>query len=543
MKNFLKILLLATMVLWVACSDDKKGWNSDAKELTIGKLTVVTAVRGDTAIAETITDFFLEDDQVEFRYSHAGASPVVFTCDMTDGGWSDLSKAVYYSHVYSKQQELESFVAEYGTEELTTDQSTEEKYHFAHHLKGDVYVKNNTYLIRADSMVNQHVKVIVKIQKSSKWSGSSDFQGVMNKEALTIHTSAGNEVRPFYDDSQDNYAIYSAILPVNMVPGEGSALFSIKGKSPISYTFVSGSESPVAGQTLLINARYDNVNQPSAIAMTKNVWDTFKGMPYGYPLVEEIYNLDDVDILAASVSSGVDYTDTEVRLMNDLDLEYELVAPIGTQNNPFNGTFLGGGKTVSRLAVKTEEVNAAFFGSVGVDGTVKDLNIVRANIESTQNYASVVTGSNYGYIVNCQTTECEVTGYNYVASIVGYNEGIIVGCGLNNDAVYTLKASEAVAGGITGYNYKRIVACKALPNTVQVTRTSGNKFGALVGEAPVSATIDRCSWEHGSLSALGAGGYNKEIKNSSSSEMNQAIGEYNAALDDEKKHRTCSKTW
>lgn len=541
MKNIFKILLLLTVFFGVACSNDKDSWDSDSRELTVGKLTVVTAVRGDTAIAEANSNFFVDEDILQFKYNHAGASPVSFTCEMTDDGWSDLSKALYYSYIYSDKQELESFVAEYGTQGLTADQSTEQKYHSAHYLQGDAYVKDKTTLIRVDSMLNQHVKVIVKIQKSVKWVGASDFMSVMDQAALVIHTAAGDNILPLYDDTQDDCAVYSAILPVDMVPAEGSSIFTIKGKPATNYKLVNGAASSAKGQTLIVTAKYDNVNAPVATALTKKAWDTFEGMQYGYPVIKEIYTLMDLEAFAASVSSGVDYKGKDVRLMNDLNIGYELINPIGTRNRPFNGSFYGDKKIISDFVISTDYANTGLFAAVGAEGTVRELTLINARVESTENYTAALAGSNYGYIVACQTSGCEITGYNYAASIVGYNEGTVVGCGLQSDAIYTLKAEEAVGGGIAGYNYKRIIACRAIPTTVQV-RSSGNKFGAIAGEAPFSATIDRCAWQHAALPALGAGGYVKPINNSTASDMNQAIGEYNGSLENSEE-RSCPLVW
>ncbi|NDV64156.1 hypothetical protein D0T60_02730 [Bacteroides sp. 224] len=544
--------MTTVVLLSAACKDDDdKGVNSvDFTPLSVGTLTVVTAVKDDVA-AEKDTEFFLPGDIIEFQYNQKGASLTSFSAEMEDDEtWSDLSTELYRRDIYVDGVTPETFVALCGNQSLVADQSTKASFHAAHYLKGDASLGTYSTKIAVDSMVNQHVKVIVKILKSESWAGD-DFTSVVGDGAVTIFASDGTEVKPLYDGTQTNRSVYSAVLPINKVPGAGMAAFSLNSFTSLDYKIVAGSEAPRAGETLLITVRYEKDVEPEATAVVKTIWDTPAGLDYGYSPITEIYTIEDLDLFAASVSSGLDYEGETVVLKNSLDLKNEAINPIGNKNNPFNGTFLGKGNVVYNFAINSNQEHAGFFASVGVHGTVQELKFANATIKNLNSYTAVVAGSNYGYIIACSTTDCEVAGSNYSASIVGYNENTIVGCEVIGDKISTTKPTDAIAGGIAGYNYKKIIACKSLPKTVEVTRTSVNRFGAVVGECSLSATVDRCLWKEEGLPAfytwveISANNYGyqeQSLNKSSIAEMNQAISEYNTGRD-RNSNRYCSLIW
>lgn len=529
MKNFLRTILLATVIVLAACSDDKdNSADHSSKELIAYQFTVVTAVEDNVAVKK-ITDFFEEGDLIGFKYNHKNGSTVSFFSEWEDDAWTDLSAETLYGDVYPGGVEPESFTAEFGKTGLTTDQSTEEKFHAAHYIKGDVTlnVKTSNVQIVADSMHNQHIQIIVKVLKSNHWHNTSDFESIVGEGALTIHTSAGEQVKPLYSTSQEDCSTYSAILPVGKVPASGSPIFTIEGQTPVAYTLINNTSAPVAGQTLLVTAYYNGIDLPEPTAYTKDLWDTSEGLIYGYPLIDKIRTKGDWRLFAASVSAGNSYKEVTVQLMNDIDFEGEIVETVGDFFHPFQGTFRGDNKTMKGFVVNRKADHTGLFGSIGVDGTVKDLLIKDASVQTSNSYVSLLAGSNYGYIINCHTSDNTIVGSNYAASIVGYNDGNVVGCGMTNDEIYTIKSSSAIAGGIAGYNFRNIIACKALPVTVEVTRSSGNSFGAIVGENAQKGTMKSCAWQHSTLSAGGTG-YGLDVANSSNAQMNEAISSYNS---------------
>lgn len=524
MKNFPKLLFLITVVLLAACKDDDKVTISPSK-IKVKTLKVVTAVKNDAA-AITKTDFFVAGDHLEFQYTTQTGASGTFTADMDeDAAWEAVSKELYYSDLYPQGKDPQLFQVEFGNKSLTTDQSSKSKFHAAQYLKGDAYVQPTTAYIMADSIVNQHIQVIVKIVKSSNWPESAEFESIMNKDALKIHTSGGDKITPLYDKSQSGRVVYSAVVPVGMVPASGNALFTINGLSASSYQLIAGA-APEANQTLVVTAIFDNTALSTITAITKDVWDTAEGTLYGYPLIEEIATKEDLAAFALTVSSYADYTDKSVRLMNDLDLEGEYVMPIGTFAEPFNGTFLGENHTLKNLYIKSDEPYTGLFAAVGVNGTVKDLTVRDSRAESTGNYVGLLAGSNYGHIIDCRAVNGNSTGSSYVGGLVGYNDGAIVACLQEQVAVNTYRQEGAIAGGLAGYNYRKTIASRSIPHQVNAaTRASKNHYGALIGENATVGVIDRCSWTYEGLPAVG---YTLvEVANSTATEMNQAIADYN----------------
>lgn len=541
MKNVLKSLFLVVVVLLAACKDDDDKVTISTSKIKVRTLKVVTAVNNNVAVI-TDSGFFLEGDVVDFQYTTQTGVPGSFTAEVDeDGAWDAISKELYYLDVYPDQKEPQSFMAEFGNKTLTTDQSTKSNFHAAHHLKGDAYIQASTANIYADSLVNQHIQVIVKIVKSSNWPESAEFESVMNKGSVVIHTSAGDNVLPLYDKSQSNRAVYSAVIPVGLIPVSGEPIFTLSGLPASTYTLLAGSAAPKANQTLLITAYYDNTDLSIVTAIIKNVWDSAEGVLYGYPLVDKIQTTEDLAAFAQSVSSFADYTGKVVELTTNLDLGGEYIDPIGTFSQPFTGTFKGGNRTIRNFYVKGENAYIGLFGSIGVDGTVRDLNIEDSKAESNSNYTAILAGSNYGHIINCLVKNGSATGANHVGGIVGYNDGTIVACRQDQVDVATYRNEKAVGGGISGYNYKNIIACYSNPKDVHIaTRTSVNNYGALVGENATVGNIDRCMWEHENLPGVG---YSfTDVTNSNLSAMNQAITDYNSGKQ-QSDNRYCTFRW
>lgn len=120
-----------------------------------------------------------------------------------------------------------------------------------------------------------------------------------------------------------------------------------------------------------------------------------------------------------------------ITLTADIDLTGETWTPVG-MNRPYSGTFDGQGHSITGLAITTNSTggeNAVLFGSVGSNGTVKNLQLKDVNCDVQQNgVAGGIANSNYGTI-----TACSVTG--------------------------EIKANNGAAGGIAVINFGTITAC------------------------------------------------------------------------------------
>lgn len=152
--------------------------------------------------------------------------------------------------------------------------------------------------------------------------------------------------------------------------------------------------------------------------------------------------------------------------------------PIGTSSDPFYGTFIGNGHTISGIYINDPSDYQGLFGYV----------------ES-------------GTIANLKVANSYISGGRYAGGIVGYNNyGTIDGCYNSGSVSSTGEDDEAYAGGIVGYNYEGSV--EGCYNTGDVSANgegTGSKIyaGGIVGYDK-NGTIDSC-YNTGDVSASGEG--------------------------------------
>jgi len=127
----------------------------------------------------------------------------------------------------------------------------------------------------------------------------------------------------------------------------------------------------------------------------------------------------------------------------------------GTYVGPFTGTYDGGGYSISNLAG-----TQGLFEVIGTGGSVRNVALINANINSVGIVVGGIAGSNGGTIENCYVTG-SITGRNDVGGVVGRNTGIIKNCYTTCNVTST-RTGDSHAGGILGQIYSgRIVNCFA----------------------------------------------------------------------------------
>ena len=154
---------------------------------------------------------------------------------------------------------------------------------------------------------------------------------------------------------------------------------------------------------------------------------------------------------AEDVNNGNTYKDKIVKLGANIDLNNRAWTPIGPNadetDKKFYGTFDGQGYTISNLKVDQGAAYhaAGLFGAL--NGTVKNLKINGATINSisssseinglTDNGTAVVAGSIYtsGKIDNVHVTNATVNGNRYVGGISGYTYGSVTNCSVSNSTL------------------------------------------------------------------------------------------------------------
>lgn len=214
-------------------------------------------------------------------------------------------------------------------------------------------------------------------------------------------------------------------------------------------------------------------------------------------------------------------------LTTNIDLNNEPWTPIGnyTEGNQiyYEGTFDGGGHTISGLNVTGEFVYAGLFGTVK-DGTIKSLTV--AGKVSPSNPQCIVGGivgyASNAVIKNC-SNHCSVTGHtaDIVGGIAGFNvdDAKIIDC-YNVGTICSAEFVE-VGGGIVGHNAGTISNCYnigtvSIPNSTSVGEIVGNNYG----------TVENCYYLAGTnLNAVGQNNSNGNItKTESKTAANFANG-------------------
>lgn len=229
---------------------------------------------------------------------------------------------------------------------------------------------------------------------------------------------------------------------------------------------------------------------------------------------------------ATQVNNGNGYAGIVVRLSQSLDLSTYQWNPIGTQKNPFKGTFDGNGYTISGLHVDTSVSYAGLFGVLSNTSKVQNLGVESSQVNG-KDFVGIIAGYNAGTLTQVYTVNSTLTGQNYNGGLVGHNAGIItqsynlskvistgsqVGgiTGQNNKTItqsYNTGSITGVhnVGGIAGFSYSNIT------NTYNrgIINGSGNQVGGIVGyqsDSIVSYSFNS-SYVYGASNVGGSIGY------------------------------------
>ena len=217
-----------------------------------------------------------------------------------------------------------------------------------------------------------------------------------------------------------------------------------------------------------------------------------------------IASAEDLVLLADSGKTENFSTGKTFVMTEDIDLsEYEnLFIPI------MDGTFDGGGHTITGIRLQEEMSDYGFFRYVGPNGTVANLT-VEATVTSgeDQENIGIIAGDNKGTIRGC-TSRGTLNGQTNVGGIAGKNEmtGTISRCG--NEAEVDGKQA---TGGITGYNEGTVSDCtnSGKVNTNQkVVKSTTNGEGSInisISNAVTGMTADDRANDTGGIAGYSEG--------------------------------------
>lgn len=202
------------------------------------------------------------------------------------------------------------------------------------------------------------------------------------------------------------------------------------------------------------------------------------------------------------VNSGKNFSKKTVSLLADIDLNNEEWIPIGTNANPFNGSFQGNQKTVKNLKITDATLNnAGFFGNARGGSGAEIANLTLENVNIRANHTVGALG---GYMV-VKTSNCNVigditiTGTFMVGGLVGDHYSMITNShvrgneGSSVNGLYDKTDSEGdnIGGlvGLRGEGNNLITDCSVANLKITGTR----KIGGLIGAAFLSNNIENCS--------------------------------------------------
>ncbi|MBQ9014528.1 MAG: FMN-binding protein [Firmicutes bacterium] len=212
---------------------------------------------------------------------------------------------------------------------------------------------------------------------------------------------------------------------------------------------------------------------------------------------------------AGSLTEGIDYDGSYVKVTRDIDISGSDWSPIGGQEYAFNGTFDGGGFTIRGMHAGTEEAPyvmgsanpyMGFFAVLGRDAKVKDLHLTDVSIYASSPrhlYLGGIAGINDASDTRAATVidGCSVQGSlraeaeegnTFLGGIYGYqNHGAVINTWTDTDLVCTVKKGNAIAeaGGISALNNRGLIAaCYTLGNVQgSASRSDGDEGMAATG--------------------------------------------------------------
>lgn len=147
--------------------------------------------------------------------------------------------------------------------------------------------------------------------------------------------------------------------------------------------------------------------------------------------------------------------DQEYELVCDIDLNGELLLPIGNNSVPFSGKFDGKGHCIRNFTISEVSGDCGFFGVN--EGTVLNLRLENMRIDHYAGSDAIgsIAGINCGSIINVSARECKLDatsrrGKVCVGGIAGKNTGIIRNVDVVCDVSIRAEEATVYAGGLLG---------------------------------------------------------------------------------------------
>ena len=207
------------------------------------------------------------------------------------------------------------------------------------------------------------------------------------------------------------------------------------------------------------------------------------------------------------------FKDVTIKLASSINLNGAEWTPIGDYRfsaNRFCGTFDGQNHTISNFKItkKTDknDSNKSSYGFFGnVEGTVKDLTIANATVNSYAYTGALVGRLNSGLIENCNVVDCTVSNTYWQGGILigQVNGGSVKNCTVKNSSITSKSAIGAISGPATNETDEDIVFENCTVENCQINQTGsfggsydkyfGTMFGYLKAAEGKRIIINNCT--------------------------------------------------
>ncbi|MBO7118986.1 MAG: discoidin domain-containing protein [Bacteroidaceae bacterium] len=163
--------------------------------------------------------------------------------------------------------------------------------------------------------------------------------------------------------------------------------------------------------------------------------------------VYQLGNATQLNYFSKAINAGRNELDAV--LTANIDMTGVTMAPIGTQDNPYKGTFDGQGKTISNFTFSnTNTDNVGLFGVVNA-AIIQKVILENANVVGNANAGGLVgNAQNASTIQNCAVIGSSIEGRDHVAAIAANAVGGTVIS--NNYSNAEVKSRQYQAGGMVG---------------------------------------------------------------------------------------------
>ena len=225
---------------------------------------------------------------------------------------------------------------------------------------------------------------------------------------------------------------------------------------------------------------------------------TILGENNSYDADTKTYSIATAEGLQAWNQAALNDLSINCTLTSNIDLTGEWT-PIGTESQPYTGTFDGNNHTITGLKIDQSGTDyVGLIGHLGSGGKVQDVTLTNINV-SGANCVGGIAGQNYGTVENCSVNGT-VTGKGFTdtGGIAGSNYGTISGC----SAEGTVTGSVNV-GGIAGGSYLG-VTIEGCHSTAAVSGISS--VGGVLGNLGNNSFLMAC-YSTGNVTATITYGY------------------------------------